>query len=135
MQRQPRRSIRSDYSLSINAAGATPPPWVGAFAAVSAATPESQQSLSARPLNDVTRALNAIWSSDGGGQGGRPLDDALTRLGESFIEGGRIVWEPPADLDPVYTDYLSESVAQLNRLIERGVVVIDEEGNIRPVES
>jgi hypothetical protein len=92
-------------------------------------TPPSR---SVGPRSAVTRTLAAIWSSDGGGQGGRPLDKALTDLGESYIENDRVVWEPPADLSPAYADYLSQSVAELNRLIEAGVVQIDGDGNIRP---
>jgi hypothetical protein len=125
-----RRPLRADFVLPIDAPGATPapPPWVrvpgmGPARAVSPAT------------SSLTRVLDEVWTSEGGGRGGRPLDEALTNLGDPYIENERVVWDPPADLDPAYSDYLSESVAELNRLMDRGVVEIDAEGNIKPVES
>jgi hypothetical protein len=128
---QSRRPIRTDFRLPIDSPGAapTPPPWTGVPGVGPAPTPPSG---SAGPTSAVTRMLNAIWSSDGGGQGGRPLDEALTNLGDSYIENDRVVWDPPAELSPDYADYLSQSVAELNRLIETGVVEIDDDGNIRP---
>jgi hypothetical protein len=94
-------------------------------------TPTAPSALAAR-RDDVTGTLDAVWLSDGGGQGGRPLDDALTNLGESYIEGGRVGWDPPAELATSHTDYLSQSLAELNRLIEKGVMEIDADGNIKP---
>jgi hypothetical protein len=119
-------------------AAAARPPWAGVPGV--GLTPTSATSVAGflGPASDVgsstalTRRIEGIWSSDGGGEGGRPLDQALTNLGQSYIENNRVIWEPPTDLSPTYTDYLSESVAQLNRLIERGLVEIDTDGNIRP---
>jgi len=85
-----------------------------------------------REPTGVTRLLDQVWSGDGGGQGGRPLDESLTGLGTAYVDGSGVVVELPDELDATYADYLKESVAQLNRLIEQGVMQIDSEGNLRP---
>ena len=111
-------------------APAAPPPWV--LQPVAVATPSAVNQLappSARAPS-VTSMLAQVWSSDGGGQGGRLLDEALTSLGEAYVEGDRVVWEVPENLDPLYRDYLLVSVDQLNRLIEAGVMQIDEDGTL-----
>ncbi len=125
-----RRPIRMDFRIEAPGSVSAPPPW--AVVPGSAAPPSPATALAGRSTSAETRLLKTLWYSDGGGQGGRPLDEALTNLGESYIQGGRVVWELPTDLDSVYADYLSESVAQLNRLIEQGVMEIDSDGNIRP---
>jgi hypothetical protein len=132
-----RRPLRTDSVLAIDTPGASPvpPPWVrvpAAGAALGAAAPPTAE---AGGPAGMTRVLDTIWSSDGGGQGGRPLDEALSTLGEIYVEGSQVVWEPPTDLDPTYQDYLAESVAQLNRLIEAGVMAIDAEGTLRPAAT
>jgi hypothetical protein len=78
----------------------------------------------------VATDLDRAWSSNGGGQGGGHLDDLLTNLGSAYIELGRVNWEPPDGLDPVFVDYLSQSVAELNRLLGYGAVRLDDDGNI-----
>jgi hypothetical protein len=131
-----RREIRTDFRLGIDARGTAPapaaPPWVRVPALGPSASASSSLPVSA---SAVTRRLEEVWSSAGGGQGGRPLDDSLTTLGESYIQNDRVVWEAPGDLDPEYVDYLGQSVEQLNSLIDRGLVEIDADGNIRPTAS
>lgn len=129
-----RRPIRTDFTIEVS--GPTPqamaPPWAVVPGSVAPPTPAAAAS-AGRSTSAVTRLLDTLWYSNGGGQGGRLLDEALTNLGEPYVgENGQVVWELPVDLDPDYADYLSESVAQLNRLIELRVVEIDAEGILRP---
>jgi hypothetical protein len=132
-----RRPIRTDFTIVVS--GSTrqvlPPPWAAVAVPGSVAPPTPAAAASAgRSTSAATRLLDTLWYSNGGGQGGRPLDEALTSLGESYVENGQVVWEfsEDEDLDPTYKDYLSESVAQLNRLIKQGVMVIDDQGQLKP---
>jgi hypothetical protein len=84
---------------------------------------------------DVSRRLETAWSGTGGGRGGQDLDDLLSDLGDAYIQGGIVKWNPPEGLDPTYVDYLSRSVGELNNQLQAGTVVIDDDGNIRPAES
>jgi hypothetical protein len=84
---------------------------------------------------DVSRRLESVWSGTGAGRGGRDLDDLLSDLGDAYIRGGVVKWDPPEGLDPTYVDYLSRSVGELNNQLKAGTVVIDDDGNIRPAES
>ena len=44
----------------------------------------------------MTRLLDTLWYSNGGGQGGGQLDEALANLGESYVDGnGEVVWQLP----------------------------------------
>jgi hypothetical protein len=67
----------------------------------------------------VTSMLAQVWSSDGGRQGGRLLDEALTSLGEAYVKGDRVVWELPEDLDPsietIYWRRWTNSIGSLKR--------------------
>jgi hypothetical protein len=132
-----RRPLRTDSVLAIDTPGAppVPPPWVRVPAAGAASGAAGPPPPEAGGPAGMTRVLDTIWSSDGGGQGGRPLDEALSNLGQVYVEGSQVVWQPPADLDPIYQDYLAESLAQLNRLIEAGVMVIEGDGTLRPVTT
>jgi len=76
--------------------------------------------------------LAAMFASDGGGDGGRRLDDVLSGIGEAWLEGGAVNWEAPSDLDPAYRDFLSRSVEALNSRLAEGALVIDERGTITP---
>jgi hypothetical protein len=131
-----RRPLRTDTTLPISTPGArpAPPPWVrllGMGAAAAAPSAEARAPESGGPTS-VTRLVETIWSGDGGGQGGRPLDETLSSLGTAYVEGNRVVVELPEELDPTYADYLQASLAQLNRLIEEGVMQVDSEGNLQP---
>jgi hypothetical protein len=81
----------------------------------------------------VTKALDEVWSKVRSAKDGQALDDALAELGQASIERDRVVWQPPRGLSANYADHLSKSVAELNRLIETGVMEIDADGNIKPV--
>jgi hypothetical protein len=75
--------------------------------------------------------IEAVWQSDGDGLGGRTLDERLTNLGDAYVEGGRVKWNPPPGLDQALTAYLAQSVAELNRKLSSGELTIDADGNVR----
>jgi len=122
-----RRPLRSDFKFTVDTPPGAPP-W-------SAQTndPASTEAPVEGVRESTTMKLQRAWSTTGQGDGGAILDKALTDLGESYAEGDRVVWLPPADLDTEYADYLTASVGQLNQLITNGVVEIADDGTIRPV--
>jgi hypothetical protein len=75
----------------------------------------------------VTTDIDNLWNSDQGNQ----LLDTLDNLGEAYSQNGRVFWNPPADLDPNYVDFLSNSIDDLNRRIDAGELEIDANGSIR----
>jgi hypothetical protein len=85
--------------------------------------------LDARASSDESMRLEALWSTDNRGP---DLDETLSDLGDAHIVGGRVRWDPPAGLDPVFADYLARSVEELNRRLGAGTLVIDPHGNITP---
>src|SRR4051812_9768636 len=76
------------------------------------------------PRAEVTADLEAAWESDGGGLGGRTLDERLTNLGRAYVANGRVRWEPPTDLDQALVAYLSRSVADLNSRLRSGELTV-----------
>jgi hypothetical protein len=80
---------------------------------------------------DVSTELEAAWSGDGGGDGGRALDDLLTGLGTAYIEGGRVIWQPPKSLASFFVAYLERSVEELNTRLGEGTLILDDDGNIK----
>jgi len=82
--------------------------------------------------SEISRRLEAVWFSEGGERGGDDLDDFLSDFGNSYVEEGRVKWDPPSDLDPIFIEYFSRSVEELNTRIGLGIIKIDENGNIRP---
>jgi hypothetical protein len=82
-------------------------------------------------VSEVSAKIEAAWSSDGGGRGGKDLDDIISGLGAAYVQGGRVVWDPPPGLHPTYMNYLSWSVEELNNRLQAGTLTIDEDGNIK----
>ena len=85
-----------------------------------------------RAVSETTRKLVDLLAREGDEQVGKELDDFLGTLGDSYIEGGRVKWDPPADLAPDFVAYFSRSVEALNQLIDSGTLRIDEDGDIVP---
>jgi hypothetical protein len=82
-----RRPIRTDFTIEVS--GSTrqvlPLPWAVIPRSVAAPTPADAAS-AGRSTSAVTRLLDTPWCSDSGGQGGHPIDEALTNLGESYVD-------------------------------------------------
>jgi hypothetical protein len=98
---------------------------VPAVAAAASALPQISPS-------DISVRLEYLWGSDGGGQGGRLLDEHLSSLGDASIDKGYVRWNPPPTLDSALVDYLARSVEALNSRLQAGTLTIDASGNIRP---
>jgi hypothetical protein len=43
-----------------------------------------------------------------------------------------VKWIAPSNLDASFREYLSQSVDELNKRLEAGELIVDEDGNIRP---
>ncbi|MGS0688628.1 hypothetical protein ACVBEQ_26345 [Nakamurella sp. GG22] len=85
----------------------------------------------AEPTNE-TMQLEAAWSTDSDPDA---LDRLLSGLGEAYVVDGRVRWDAPNGLAPVFTDYLQSSVRELNGRLDAGILAIDGAGNIVPRTS
>jgi hypothetical protein len=82
--------------------------------------------------SELSRTLEATWSEPSRGEGGDALDDLLSGLGQAYVDEGRVKWIAPSNLDASFREYLSQSVDELNKRLEAGELIVDEDGNIRP---
>ena len=82
--------------------------------------------------SELSKTLEATWSEPGRGEGGDALDDLLSSLGQAYVDEGRVKWIAPSNLDASFREYLSQSVDELNKRLEAGELIVDEDGNIRP---
>ncbi|MEJ2870952.1 hypothetical protein WCD74_24530 [Actinomycetospora sp. OC33-EN08] len=71
------------------------------------------------------------WPAAEDASGERGFLIAESELGEARVEGGGLVWEPPATLDAATRDYVTASVAELNRKLADGRLEVDDQGVIR----
>lgn len=97
--------------------------------------PTSVAARSCETSSDISIKLETLWSSGGGGRGGQDLDDLLNDLGDAYVEDGYVKWDPPPSLDPVFGDYLSRSVEELNSHLRAGTLMVNEDGGIRPADG
>ena len=82
--------------------------------------------------SELSKSLEATWSEPGRGEGGDALDDVLSGLGQAYVDEGRVKWIAPSNLDAAFREYLSQSVDELNKRLEVGELIVDDDGNIRP---
>ncbi|MFC1485903.1 hypothetical protein ACFL55_02630 [Candidatus Latescibacterota bacterium] len=57
-------------------------------------------------------------------------DYMLDRLGEYKVRNGKVYWKPPSKLDKRVRQHIQMSIRELNILINKGSVYVDENGNV-----
>ncbi|MFE5817959.1 caspase family protein [Streptomyces sp. NPDC056479] len=78
----------------------------------------------------VTLTLEELLADSDGTRGTQSVDELLTGLGESFIDGDRVEWTAPADIPDELARYLSASVQELNNKLQAGLLDLASDGSI-----